>query len=226
MKTYIHRKDGNTELVVIFGGWLTDEQTFLPLCDDSYDVIIIHNYSYDPPFIIPGNNKYDRVILIGWSLGVWAAEYFIPRLSIKPNLAIAINGTPYPFHDQYGVPVEKIDSYLENVDYDRIREQHVKVFGDARSFDNNFDKISDHLIKSSLLEIRWLYNRIMEQEKPLLKWDYSIISKDDKLIPDSSLDNYWNRTKKTKTIRIDKSIYNMGDHWTTLKGFINYLRSL
>jgi biotin synthesis protein BioG len=225
MKTYIHRKDGNTELVVIFGGWLTDENTFLPLCDDSFDVIIIHNYSYDPPFIIPGNNKYDKITLIGWSLGVWAAEYFVPKLNIKPNISIAINGTPYPFHDTFGLPVEKIDTYLESVDYDKVRELHLKSFGNTRGFDNNYDKISNHLIKSSLLEIRWLYNRIMEQEKPSLKWDYSITSKDDKLIPDENIDNYWESAKKTKIIRIDKSIYQMEKYWKSFNGFIEYVKA-
>jgi len=225
MKTYIHRKDGNTELVVIFGGWLTDENTFLPLCDGSFDIIIIHNYSYDPPFIIPGNNIYDKTTLIGWSIGVWAAEYFVPRLNIKPDIAIAVNGTPYPFHDLFGLPMEKAETYLGSIDYDRVRELRLEAFGKTRGFDDNYNKISNHLIKSSLTEIRWLYNRIMEQERPSLRWDYSVISKDDKLIPDSNIDNYWKSVEKTKTVKINKSIHKMKNSWKSINGFIEYVQT-
>ena len=40
MKTYIRRREKNNHLVVLYGGWGTDENVFTPFCNDEFDFIL------------------------------------------------------------------------------------------------------------------------------------------------------------------------------------------
>ncbi len=93
MKTYIRRREKNNRLIVLYGGWGTDENVFTPSCNDDFDFILFYNYSADEALVLPETKTYKSITLIGWSLGVWAAEYLSPKTGIKPDLTIAVNGT-------------------------------------------------------------------------------------------------------------------------------------
>ena len=101
MKTYIRRRVQNDRLLIIYGGWGTDENFFIPFCRDNFDFILFTNYSADEPLVLPEMKTYRKIVLIGWSLGVWAAEYLLPKTGISPNVTIAVNGTPIPADDRY-----------------------------------------------------------------------------------------------------------------------------
>ena len=53
-------------------------------------------------------------------------------------------------------------------------------------------------IKSLHDELRWLYNRIMEQKEPGFRWDYAVISSKDKIFPSKNLLGYWGKAKGDK----------------------------
>ena len=112
MKTYIRRREKNNQLVVLYGGWGTDENVFTPLCNDDFDFILFYNYSADEALVLPEMKTYEKITLIGWSLGVWAAEYLSPKTGIKPDVTIAVNGTPVPADDQYGIPLNVFEGTL------------------------------------------------------------------------------------------------------------------
>ncbi len=94
MKTFLRRFENNRDLVILFGTWGIDEKAFSTLTTDNFDFILFYNYSADEPLILPEMKTYRRVTVIGWSLGVWAAEYYGRKMGIRPDLTIAINGTP------------------------------------------------------------------------------------------------------------------------------------
>ena len=86
MKTYIRRRDKNKHLVVFYGAWGTDENVFTPLCNDEFDFILFYNYSADEALVLPEMKTYEKITLIGWSLGVWAAEYLCALLQPRERL--------------------------------------------------------------------------------------------------------------------------------------------
>lgn len=224
MKTFIKRKDNNTRLIVFFSGLGTDESMILNYIDDNSDLVFIYSYSGDLPFIIPGYKKYKEVILIGWALGIWAAEYFIPKLNIKPTASIAVNGTPFPFHDKYGIPIDEIDKFLETIDCDKVKHLQLAIFGGKDHLYHQMGRITEKQIEASLFEFRWMYNRIMEQDKASINWDYAIISKGSRIIPEHNMDNYWNGIKKTVKIKVDLPIFPF-DNWKTISDFIEFVES-
>ena len=122
---------------------------------------------------------YTRITLIGWSLGVWAAEYLSHKTGIKPDITIAVNGTPIPTDNQYGIPLNIFEGTLNNITEENMEKFYLRMFGDKRTLKLNSARIPHRNVKSLHDELRWLYNRMMEQKEPGFRWDYAVTSEFD-----------------------------------------------
>jgi hypothetical protein len=218
MKTYIRKREKNDSLIVFYGGWGTDENVFTPLCTDDFDFILFYNYSADEALLLPETKTYNSITLIGWSLGVWAAEYFSPRTGIKPDFAIAVNGTPIPADDHYGIPINIFEGTLN------MEKFYLRMFGDRKNYLRNADRIPHRSIKSLHDELRWMYNRIMEQREPGFKWDYAITSEIDRVFPAKNLNDYWEKEKRTRHIVLPFPHY-LFHEWRSFTDFIDFVKS-
>ena len=224
MKTYIRRREKNDQLVVVYGGWGTDENVFIPLCSDDFDFILFYNYSADDALVLPNMKTYNKITVIGWSLGVWAAEYLSEKTGIKPNLTIAVNGTPVPADDQYGIPLNIFEGTLNNITEENMEKFYLRMFGDKKTYKLNKDRIPRRSVKSLHDELRWLYNRIMEQKDPGFKWDYAVTSEKDRIFPAKSLTGYWKKELSTKQIILPLPHY-IFHRWKTYSEFISFIEN-
>lgn len=224
MKTYIRRRDKNDTLVIFYGGWGTDENVFVPLCNDDFDFILFYNYSAEDPLILPETKTYKSITLIGWSLGVWAAEYLFPKTGIIPDTTIAVNGTPVPADDKYGIPTEVFEGTLNNLTEHNMEKFYLRMFGDKKTYLLNKDRIPGRSLKSLHDELRWLYNRIMEQGEPGFRWDYAVTSETDRVFPARNLKSYWSKRSSTKHIilPLPHYIFNM---WESFTSFISFVKN-
>jgi pimeloyl-[acyl-carrier protein] methyl ester esterase len=224
MRTYIRRREKNTHLVVFFGGWGTDENMFVPLYSDEFDFIMFFNYSADEALVLPETKTYKRITLIGWSLGVWAAEYLISKTGIVPDISIAVNGTPLPVDDQYGIPYKVLEGTLNNITEKNIEKFYLKVFGDKKTYLLNLDRVPKRTLKSLHDELRWMYNRIMEQKEPGFKWNYAVTSEKDRVFPAKNLNNYWEKEKETIHIKLPLPHY-FFHNWNSYTDFISFVEN-
>ncbi len=224
MKTYISRREKNSTLIVIYGGWGTDENVFLPLYTEDSDIILFYNYSADEALVLPEMKTYEKVTLIGWSMGVWAAEYLSPKTGIKADVTIAVNGTPIPADDHYGIPLNELEATLNNISEGNMENFYIRMFGDRRSYKKNIDRVPVRSVNSLHQELRWLYNRIMEQKEPGFRWDYAVISSRDKIFPSKNLIGYWKKEKKTKQIILPVSHYCFHE-WNSYNDFIGFVEN-
>jgi biotin synthesis protein BioG len=224
MKTYIRRREKNRHLVVLYGAWGTDENVFIPLCNDEFDFILFYNYSADEALILPEMKIYEKITLIGWSLGVWAAEYLSQKTGIIPDVTIAVNGTPVPANDQYGIPLNVFEGTLNNITEENIEKFYFRMFGDKKTYLTNIDRIPHRTLKSLHDELRWLYNRIMEQKEPGFKWDYAVTSEIDRVFPSENMDGYWGKEKETIHIRLPLPHY-FFHKWESFTDFITFVES-
>jgi pimeloyl-[acyl-carrier protein] methyl ester esterase len=222
MRTYIRRRDKNDQLVIVYGGWGTDENVFIPLCNDDFDFILFYNYSADEALVLPEMKTYTRISLIGWSLGVWAAEYLLPKTGIKPDITIAVNGTPVPADDQFGIPLHVFEGTLNNITEENMEKFYLRMFGDKRTYKLNKDRIPSRTVKSLHDELRWLYNRIMEQKAPGFRWDYAVTSEKDRVFPSKNLIEYWQKETSTKHIVLPMSHY-LFHEWKSYTDFIQFV---
>jgi pimeloyl-[acyl-carrier protein] methyl ester esterase len=224
MKTYIRRREKNDQLVVLYGGWGTDENVFIPLCSDDFDFILFYNYSADEALVLPEMKTYKKITVIGWSLGVWAAEYLIPKTNIIPDVTIAINGTPVPADDKYGIPLHTFEGTLNNLTEENMEKFYLRMFGDKKTYKLNSKRIPNRSVKSLHDELRWLYNRIMEQKEPGFRWDYAVISEFDRVFPSKNLIGYWKKEKETKHIILPLPHY-FFHMWESYGDFIYFVEN-
>jgi len=224
MKTYIKRRDKNHRLIVVYGGWGNDENIFTPLCSDDSDFIFFSHYSSDDPLVLPEMKMYTHITVIGWSLGVWAAEYLTRKTGIIPNLAIAVNGTPVPADNRYGIPEKSFEGTLNNITDKNMTKFYLRMFGDKKTFEANIDRVPNRSIKSLRDELRWLYNRIMEPKESLFKWDIALISENDRIFPTKNLKAYWQTRPETLTLCLDQPHY-LFHSWKTFDELVSFAES-
>jgi biotin synthesis protein BioG len=224
MKSYIRRREKNDQLVVLYCGWGSDENVFTPLCNDEFDFILFYNYSADEAFVLPEMKTYRKITLIGWSLGVWAAEYLLPKTGIKPDLTIAVNGTPVPADDNYGIPLKIFEGTLNNITEENMDKFYFRMFGNKKTYELNISRIPHRTIKSLHDELRWLYNRIMEQTDPGFRWDYAVTSEIDRVFPSENVNSYWSKEKSTKHIILPLPHY-FFHKWPSFLDFISFVEN-
>lgn len=224
MKTYIRRREKNNELVVLYGDWATDENVFIPFCNDEFDFILFSNYSADEALVLPEMKTYKKIVLIGWSIGVWAAEYLSNKTGIKPDVTIAVNGTPIPADDRYGIPLNILEDLLNNITEENINNFYLNMFGDRKTYRINIEQMPRRTLKSLQDELRWLYNRFMEQKEPGFKWDYAVTSQIDRIFPPKNLNEYWEKEKNTKHISLQLPHYFFYE-WNSFTNFIDFVEN-
>ena len=222
MKTYIRRREKNDNLVVLFGAWGTDENVFVPFCNDEFDFILFYNYSADQALVLPEMKIYRKIVIIGWSLGVWAAEYLSPSTGIVADVTIAVNGTPVPLDDHFGIPAHSFEESLNNITEESMDKFYYRMFGNRRTYNLNSEKIPHRTLESVHVEMRWLYNRIMEQKDPGFRWDYAVTSESDRIFPSENVISYWNRQKNTRQIIVPYPHY-MFYKWNSYADFISFV---
>lgn len=201
-----------------------DENLFTPLCSDDFDSILFYNYSANEALVLPEPKTYKSVILIGWSIGVWAAEYLSSKTGINPDLTIAVNGTPLPADDRYGIPQKIFEGTLNNICERNMNKFYFRMFGDKTTFVKYKDRLPQRTNKSLCDELRWLYNRTMEQMESVINWDYAVISSNDRVFPVKNLTDYWTKQVKTNQIILPLPHY-LFHKWNSFKEFVDFVRS-
>jgi biotin synthesis protein BioG len=224
MKTYIRRSDKNDNLIVFYADWGADENLFTALCSSDSDHILFYNYSANEALVLPEPKTYKSVVLIGWSLGVWAAEHLSIKTGIKPDLTIAVNGTPLPADDHYGIPENIFEGTLNNVTEKSMGKFYLRMFGNKSTYMKNTDRLPGRSNKSLHDELRWLYNRTMEQTEPGFRWDYAVMSTDDRVFPTKNLIGYWDKRKETKLIKVPFPHY-LFYKWNSFGDFVSFVKT-
>lgn len=222
MKTYIRRREKNNRLLVVYGGWGSDENIYVPLCDETYDFVLFYNYSADEPLILPEMKTYQKVIMIGFSLGVFAASYLSPKSGITPDISIAVNGTPLPMDEKYGIHRNVFEGTLNNITDSTIGKFYLRMYGDKKTFTAVKDILPQRSLKSLHDELRWLYNRIMERDGSDFRWDYAVTSENDRVFPSESQKSYWVTKPETKQITLPLP-HLFFYKWGNFSNFINFV---
>lgn len=98
------------------------------------------------------------------------------------------------------------------------------MFGDKKTYMKNADRIPRRSLKSLNDELRWMYNRIMEQNITGFKWDYAVTSQKDRVFPVKNTLEYWEKVSETKQIVLPLPHYFFNE-WTSLSDFVSFVRN-
>lgn len=98
------------DIIVFAAGWAGSDELVRHLTlPESYDMLCLFDYRRLPDTaeaeelyaqIAPYRHKH----LVAWSFGVWAAVVIFGDSPLHWDTATAINGTPLPISDDYGIP--------------------------------------------------------------------------------------------------------------------------
>lgn len=111
--SWLHKKDRN-DLIIFCNGWGMDQFPLESLGCSQYDVLALYDYrdldgAPDPAGLA---GQYRHMILIGWSMGVWAGQKLFADKKHLLHRTVAINGTLCPIDDAYGIPVKVLNATL------------------------------------------------------------------------------------------------------------------
>lgn len=204
MQFYWLNKQNNEKLIIFFAGWSFDYKPFEFLGCEDYDVLMFYDYNLSPlnedlehcKF----TNLYDgykQTYLIAWSMGVFMA-YQLRNVLPEFTKKIAINGTPFPVDDEFGIPQKPFLLTL----------RHARTGLEGKFYQNLFDKQEDferymaspvqRSIENRVEELHSLYDKIKVTEKTYEPFfDKALVSVNDKIIPSKNQLNFWQDKAET-----------------------------
>lgn len=182
-------KKNNNKLLIFFCGWSFDYKPFERLNCKDFDVLIFYDYkNHKLPVIIP---DYDECYLLTWSMGVYIAYLLRDKLP-EFNEKIAINGTPFPIHNELGIPERTFDLTLKYVDTGLQGKFQRNLFNEEQDYEKYTHNVVQRKIPDQAQELFELKNFITSSNLSYEKfYDCAIISKADKIVPAKNQINCW-----------------------------------
>ena len=192
--TFYKEERGSEALLLFFTGWGTTPEVAkhlsLPV---GWDYCAFHDYR-DLSTPLPRFREYQKVYLLGWSMGVWAADRLAGRLP-KVDRAVAINGTPVPMHDVYGIPIAHFEGTLRNLDEMNREKFDRRMVGGKKLLEvyKTFHARSTEDLKSELQGVYDQVKGISDTEALTtgLEWTKALISERDLIVPPANQRAFW-----------------------------------
>lgn len=224
MKTFFISNNKN-KIILFFNGWSMDYNHMMRLSSLEYDILFLYDYnnlSIDRHYtdLI---NKYSEVIVIGWSMGVFAAAATCNNL-VNNSLSIAINGTLRPIDDKYGIPVNIFNATLSNFNENTREKFYKRMFKNTSEFEKFLIIQPDRTVENQKQELISLQNHNNEKKIIPNIFKHAIISKYDKIIPYKNQINFWQEILPDNYKIIEEGHYPFFI-WESIEEIINYAKS-
>lgn len=195
--TFINRDKQNSSLILIMAGWSTDQRLFSHIKKEGWDVAVVDDYSsfdLDTSFL----NPYSTIYLYAWSLGVFASSS-LPAERITASFAI--NGTPFPVDDSYGIPVEIFNSTESTLTERNLLKFRMRMFGGR----DNFNAVKDNLPLSDDIEnlrqqLRTVSEAAQTHYATPIKWNRVFIASGDRIFPPENQQRAWKKILQEQDI--------------------------
>lgn len=200
----LKHEPGNTRLILISAGWGSDGRLYRRVAERApagWDVACLSAFdaTEEPKELTEG---YRTIYLYAWSLGVAAAERILRGIQI--TRAFAINGTPYPCNDEFGIPESIYDGTAQALTEANLTKFRRRMCGSA----SLFKQILPHLpstpnIEALRSELHFI-KEISGKSGKSIRWDRAYVSLNDSIIPASNQLNYWgNHTPAEGIVKLD-----------------------
>lgn len=186
---FLSQKERNSKLILFLNGWGMNEAAIRHLCiPEGYDLLIVYDYRSFSDFP-PEVSHYQEIILVAWSIGVWATEQLTQRgllPSVKQSIAMA--GSPFIRHDSYGIPCKVFDLTLQTLT-DSSRETFNRRMCGGKSNEallKEFEQRTTQELQEELNAVRKA-ELSRDSERLAFHWDRLLIAEKDKIVPPRNL---------------------------------------
>ena len=211
MKQIFLKKENNDNLILFLSGWGSDENLFNRETLKKHDYMICFDYS-NLDFNYDTIMKYKRVIVIGWSMGVWVANNILSKEHAKKiniDLCIAINGTIYPIDNNKGIPTDIFKGTLDNFSENALARFRRRICGNTENLKEFLSHSPYRNINSLKTELSALWNLVSFADiSESLKWNIAFIGMSDKIFPYYNQMSAWKEFESCKLIKLESEHYN------------------
>ncbi|MDE6832314.1 MAG: DUF452 family protein, partial [Muribaculaceae bacterium] len=191
MKFLRLQSNNSGRLLLIFAGWGMDPNPFRHLRADGYDIAVVWDYT-DPTFLDADNLKsYSEIVVIAWSMGVFAAGQLLQSLRLPITLSIAVNGTPTPVSDSAGIPVAIFEATLSGLTPDSLERFNRRMCGSASAARSFAEVRPARDIESLRQELQAIGDRASEATPTPYHWDIAVIGQRDMIFPPAAQRAAW-----------------------------------
>lgn len=211
------------QLIIYFCGWGMTPATVSHLTlPDQCDLLALYDYRIlelsDDLADLPWDS-YEAVTIVAWSLGVWVAEQVVPHWSILPTKQrlIAVAGSPYPMHDQWGIPKQIFVGTLEGLT-DENRQRFNRRMCGGKRYKQLYDILSERPTTELRDELQAVYDSLATPEASestphtRLAWDLAIIGERDQIFPAKNLSTLW-KAVNVPTLLLPDGYHYLFDLW-------------
>lgn len=160
MKTAWLHKNNKPALIIFCNGWGMDENPFKFLGSNKYDVLMFYDYrDLDEGINITSLwDRYEKISLISWSMGVWAGQVMLGNDGERFDRAMAINGTLAPIDDQFGIPREAFEKTFEKFDKKTSLKFYARMCREKGNLDRFLANQPRRSIENRRMELDFILN--------------------------------------------------------------------
>ena len=187
-QVWLIQSPGNRRLILFMLGWGATPNAVqrLPF-PEGYDVLCCYDHRQLVPLAADDFAGYELIYLFAWSFGVWGAEQSCQALPL--HKAVAINGTPYPASQQYGLRLKVLQRTIRSVaamgGNPFKDEAHPEKYAPAGDFE---EPGPDQQVE----ELDFLAEACQTlPEQPHLPWSRAYIATMDEIFPPARMRAYW-----------------------------------
>jgi biotin synthesis protein BioG len=194
-------KKRNRECILFFNGWGMDENAIAHLDYGLFDLCMFNNFQSIEAFH-EDMGDYQNIVLIAWSLGVWAAQQSLSKSGLKIQKSIAINGTVCPVDDQFGIPANVFLMTFEGwSESNRIRFNR-RMMGGNKNINDYKRFLSNRTANDQKEELQSIYASCNDYCDKVISWDVALIGQNDLIFLPKNQKNWWEG--KVKVIENDQ----------------------
>jgi len=191
MKKHWVQNKGSQNITLYFSGWGMDPNTVKSLESEDNDICMFYDYRSLDDFSVDDFKTYQSVEIVAWSLGVWAASYLLQNCGLNITKAIAINGTPIPIHDEFGIPALVFNATLDSLSIEALPKFDRRMCGSKAIYQQFAQLERSQNIDDLKNELQHLRDSALSHPAPNFRWTKAWIGKSDLIFPTQNQQKYW-----------------------------------
>lgn len=205
-------------VIVFAAGWAgSDELVRHLILPQGYDFLCLFDYRTLPSpveaeALYAQLQPYTHKHLIAWSFGVWAAAQIFGESPLHWDSATAINGTPIPISDTYGIPERAFAVTVRSIGSAGTLKFLERMCGTPEILREYYKHRSTRGLEEIYDELTTLQRQVLAAAPPAKSiWTAAIIGGQDAIFPPENMARYWAEAGVPYTIVQDMPHYPLHD---------------
>lgn len=186
-ESWLKQDDANPDLVLYILGWAATPNAICHIDPPGCDVLACYHYDSIAPLSPARFSRYRRIYLFAWSFGVWVAEQCCRQLPLYR--AIALNGTPFPVDDRYGMRLRVVMRTMKGLARVGMNPFNEKAYGGVRYIPQG--PFPGRSLDEKVDELTRLAEWSKADSAAHLHWDKAYIADKDEIFPPAHMHAYW-----------------------------------